>query len=81
MYRAKALGKAGFVVFDDAMHASTVSRLRMESDFARRRNVGIFSSITSRSCRCEPVRSEALNRCCAGTTPIVVWFAPTTSSR
>ncbi len=32
MYRAKSRGKAGFIVFDEAMHASAVSRLRMESD-------------------------------------------------
>ena len=32
MYRAKSRGKSGFVVFDEAMHARAVSRLRMESD-------------------------------------------------
>ena len=42
MYRAKALGKAGFVVFDDAMHASAVSRLRMESDLRQATKRGDF---------------------------------------
>jgi EAL domain-containing protein (putative c-di-GMP-specific phosphodiesterase class I) len=42
MYRAKALGKAGFVVFDDAMHASAVSRLRMESDLRQATKRGEF---------------------------------------
>jgi diguanylate cyclase (GGDEF)-like protein/PAS domain S-box-containing protein len=42
MYRAKSLGKAGFVVFDDAMHASAVSRLRMESDLRQATKRGEF---------------------------------------
>ncbi len=42
MYRAKARGKAGFVVFDEAMHASAVSRLRMESDLRQATKRGEF---------------------------------------
>jgi diguanylate cyclase (GGDEF)-like protein/PAS domain S-box-containing protein len=33
MYRAKAAGKSGFVVFDEAMHAEARTRLQMETDF------------------------------------------------
>jgi len=32
MYQAKSQRKAGFVVFDEAMHASAVTRMRTESD-------------------------------------------------
>jgi diguanylate cyclase (GGDEF)-like protein/PAS domain S-box-containing protein len=32
MYRAKSRGKAGYVVFDESMHTSAASRLRMEID-------------------------------------------------
>jgi diguanylate cyclase (GGDEF)-like protein/PAS domain S-box-containing protein len=32
MYQAKSRGKAGFVIFDEAMHASAVSRMKLESD-------------------------------------------------
>ena len=35
MYRAKALGKAHHVVFDQAMHTSVVARLRLETDLRR----------------------------------------------
>lgn len=35
MYRAKALGKARHVMFDDAMHAGALSLLRMETDLRR----------------------------------------------
>ncbi len=42
MYRAKSLGKAGFVVFDEAMHAHAVSRLRMESDLRQATKRGEF---------------------------------------
>jgi diguanylate cyclase (GGDEF)-like protein/PAS domain S-box-containing protein len=42
MYRAKSLGKAGYVVFDDAMHASAVSRLRMETDLRQATKRGEF---------------------------------------
>jgi diguanylate cyclase (GGDEF)-like protein len=33
MYRAKAAGKSGFVIFDDAMHREALSRLQLETDF------------------------------------------------
>jgi diguanylate cyclase (GGDEF)-like protein/PAS domain S-box-containing protein len=33
MYRAKAAGKSGYVVFDEAMHAEARGRLQMETDF------------------------------------------------
>ncbi|KAA2285991.1 PAS domain S-box protein [Arenimonas fontis] len=33
MYRAKAAGKSGFVVFDEAMHQEALSRLQLETDF------------------------------------------------
>ncbi|MEO6104482.1 MAG: PAS domain S-box protein, partial [Pseudoxanthomonas sp.] len=33
MYRAKAGGKSGFVVFDEGMHAQAQSRLQLETDF------------------------------------------------
>ncbi len=42
MYRAKSRGKAGFIVFDEAMHASAVSRLRMESDLRQATKHGEF---------------------------------------
>jgi diguanylate cyclase (GGDEF)-like protein/PAS domain S-box-containing protein len=42
MYRAKSRGKAGFVVFDEAMHADAVSRLRMESDLRQATKHGEF---------------------------------------
>ena len=35
MYRAKALGKAHHVVFDQAMHTTVVARLRLETDLRR----------------------------------------------
>jgi diguanylate cyclase (GGDEF)-like protein len=35
MYRAKALGKAHHVVFDQAMHTSVVNRLKIETDLRR----------------------------------------------
>ena len=35
MYRAKTLGKAHHVVFDQAMHTSVVKRLRLETDLRR----------------------------------------------
>ncbi len=35
MYRAKALGKAHHVFFDQAMHTSVVGRLRLETDLRR----------------------------------------------
>jgi diguanylate cyclase (GGDEF)-like protein len=35
MYRAKALGKAQYVVFDQAMHTTVVNRLRLETDLRR----------------------------------------------
>ena len=33
MYRAKAAGKSGYVVFDEGMHAEARMRLQMETDF------------------------------------------------
>ncbi|PZO10812.1 MAG: hypothetical protein DCF27_00115 [Lysobacteraceae bacterium] len=33
MYRAKAAGKAGYVIFDEAMHQQALSRLQLETDF------------------------------------------------
>ena len=33
MYRAKAAGKSGFVIFDEAMHQDALSRLQLETDF------------------------------------------------
>jgi diguanylate cyclase (GGDEF)-like protein/PAS domain S-box-containing protein len=42
MYRAKSAGKAGFVVFDEAMHAIAISRLRMESDLRQATKHGQF---------------------------------------
>jgi diguanylate cyclase (GGDEF)-like protein/PAS domain S-box-containing protein len=42
MYRAKSLGKAAFVVFDDAMHERAVNRLRMESDLRQATKRGEF---------------------------------------
>jgi diguanylate cyclase (GGDEF)-like protein/PAS domain S-box-containing protein len=33
MYRAKAAGKSGYVVFDDTMHAEARARLQLETDF------------------------------------------------
>ena len=66
MYRAKSRGKAGFVVFDEAMHAERREPpAARRPTCARRRRAGNFSSITSRSCRSEPaeIRSfEALLR-------------------
>jgi diguanylate cyclase (GGDEF)-like protein/PAS domain S-box-containing protein len=32
MYQAKSRGKAGYVVFDEAMHASAMSRMKLEAD-------------------------------------------------
>ena len=32
MYQAKARGKAGYVVFDESMHTSAMSRLKLEAD-------------------------------------------------
>jgi len=42
MYRAKSRGKAGFVVFDEAMHANAVNRLWMESDLRQASKRGEF---------------------------------------
>ncbi len=33
MYRAKAAGKSGFVIFDEGMHQQALSRLQLETDF------------------------------------------------
>ncbi len=35
MYRAKAAGKSGFVIFDEAMHQEAQTRLQLETDFRR----------------------------------------------
>ncbi len=43
MYRAKAAGKSGFVVFDEGMHAEARLRLRMETDFRLAFEHGEFS--------------------------------------
>ena len=32
MYQAKSRGKAGYVVFDEAMHAEAVTRLQLDTD-------------------------------------------------
>jgi predicted signal transduction protein with EAL and GGDEF domain len=42
MYRAKALGKARVVVFDTAMHANTLQRLKLETDLRRGLEQGEF---------------------------------------
>ncbi|HWO33248.1 MAG TPA: bifunctional diguanylate cyclase/phosphodiesterase, partial [Candidatus Acidoferrum sp.] len=42
MYRAKREGKARCQVFDNAMHASAVKRLRLETDLRRALEVGEF---------------------------------------
>ena len=66
MYRAKSRGKAGYVVFDEAMHAErgdpVAARDRPAAGDGTQEN---SSSITSRSCRSGPARSasfEALLR-------------------
>ncbi len=33
MYRAKAAGKSGFVIFDEGMHQEALARLQLETDF------------------------------------------------
>jgi diguanylate cyclase (GGDEF)-like protein/PAS domain S-box-containing protein len=33
MYRAKAAGKSGFVIFDEGMHQQALTRLQLETDF------------------------------------------------
>jgi diguanylate cyclase (GGDEF)-like protein/PAS domain S-box-containing protein len=43
MYRAKALGKARYVIFDESMHALAVDRLRLESDLRRAIERGEFA--------------------------------------
>jgi GGDEF domain-containing protein len=35
MYKAKSLGKARHVMFDDTMHKSVMSRLQLETDLHR----------------------------------------------
>lgn len=35
MYRAKSAGKAGYAIFDEAMHAAAMSRLQLENDLRR----------------------------------------------
>ena len=82
MYRAKSRGKAGFVVFDEAMHANAVSRLRMESDLRQASKRGEFRLhyqpiVSLRTGKVTKLRGPA----CAGTTPTVVWSARMTSSR
>ncbi|MFI5454725.1 MAG: putative bifunctional diguanylate cyclase/phosphodiesterase [Isosphaerales bacterium] len=42
MYQAKSHGKAGFVVFDEVMHASAVTRMRTESDLRQASMRGEF---------------------------------------
>jgi PAS domain S-box-containing protein len=42
MYRAKRGGKARYQVFDNAMHASAVKRLRLETDLRRGLELGEF---------------------------------------
>jgi PAS domain S-box-containing protein len=42
MYRAKRAGKARCQVFDNAMHASAVARLRLETDLRRALELGEF---------------------------------------
>ena len=42
MYRAKALGKARYVLFDESMHAHALDRLRLESDLRRAIERGEF---------------------------------------
>ncbi len=69
MYRAKALGKAHHVVFDQAMHTSVVNRLRLETDLRRAIERNEFRVVY------QPIIELATTRV-AGFEALVRWHHP-----
>ncbi|HEV2111306.1 MAG TPA: PAS domain S-box protein, partial [Gammaproteobacteria bacterium] len=70
MYRAKAAGKAGYVVFDDAMHESAKANLRLETELRlalQRSEFRVFY---------QPVMDLSANRL-SGFEALVRWEHPT----
>ncbi len=70
MYRAKAAGKAGYVVFDDAMHESAKANLRLETELRlalQRSEFRVFY---------QPVMDLAANRL-SGFEALIRWDHPT----
>ena len=69
MYRAKAAGKSGFVVFDEAMHQQALSRLQLETDFRLALERGEFRL------HFQPIVNLASGRL-AGAEALVRWSHP-----
>ena len=82
LYRAKALGKARYEVFDIEMRDRAVARLRLDTDLRRaieRREFQLYyQPIVSLERR---HASKASRRCCAGRTGIAASSIRPTSSR
>ena len=82
MYQAKSRGKAGYVVFDEAMHAEAVARLQLDTDLRQ-------ADEPARIADPLPADRVASNRqdhgasrpCCGGTTRTAAWSTRTSSSR
>jgi EAL domain-containing protein (putative c-di-GMP-specific phosphodiesterase class I) len=69
MYRAKAAGKSGFVVFDEAMHGEARLRLQLETDFRLAFERGEFVL------HYQPIVSLETNEL-AGAEALVRWHHP-----
>jgi len=70
MYRAKAAGKAGYVVFDDAMHESAKANLKLETDLRQGLQRSEFRVFY------QPVMDLAANKL-SGFEALVRWEHPT----
>ncbi|HEX2667454.1 MAG TPA: EAL domain-containing protein [Gammaproteobacteria bacterium] len=70
MYRAKAAGKAGYVVFDDAMHESAKANLRLETDLRQALQRSEFRVFY------QPVMDLSANKL-SGFEALVRWEHPT----
>jgi diguanylate cyclase (GGDEF)-like protein/PAS domain S-box-containing protein len=70
MYRAKAAGKAGYVVFDDAMHESAKANLKLETDLRQGLQRSEFRV------HYQPVMDLAANKL-SGFEALVRWEHPT----
>jgi diguanylate cyclase (GGDEF)-like protein/PAS domain S-box-containing protein len=70
MYRAKAAGKAGYVVFDDAMHESAKANLKLETDLRQGLQRSEFRVFY------QPVMDIAANKL-SGFEALVRWEHPT----
>ncbi len=81
MYRAKALGKARYEVFDAAMHARAVQRCcSSRTTCAAPSSAGSSASTTSPSCALRPAASPGSRHSSAGSTRSAGWSGRRRSS-